>query len=132
MRVSVPSEVKNNEFRVAITPAGVHDLVAAGHQVSVQSGAGLGSAISDAEYQAAGAQITPDAASTWAAGDLVLKVKEPIASEYGFLRPGLVLFTFLHLAADLELTKQLIDNKVTSIAYETVQLPNRQLPLLAR
>ncbi len=131
MRVSVPSEVKNNEFRVAITPAGVHDLVAAGHQVSVQSGAGLGSAISDAEYQAAGAQITPDAASTWAAGDLVLKVKEPIASEYGYLRPGLVLFTYLHLAADLELTKQLIEHRVTSIAYETVQLPNRQLPLLA-
>jgi alanine dehydrogenase len=131
MRVSVPSEIKNNEFRVAITPAGVHELVAAGHQVSVQAGAGKGSSISDQEYVKAGAVITADAASTWAAGDLVLKVKEPIEPEYKYLRPGLVLFTYLHLAADLELTEQLIKNQVTAIAYETVQLPNRQLPLLA-
>jgi alanine dehydrogenase len=131
MRVSVPSEIKNNEFRVAITPAGVHELIAAGHQVSVQAGAGKGSSISDKEYVKAGATITPDAASTWAAGDLVLKVKEPIEPEYQYLRPGLVLFTYLHLAADLELTEQLIKNQVTAIAYETVQLPNRQLPLLA-
>ena len=131
MRVSVPSEIKNNEFRVAITPAGVHELIAAGHQVSVQAGAGKGSSISDEEYVKAGATITPDAASTWAAGDLVLKVKEPIEPEYQYLRPGLVLFTYLHLAADLELTEQLIKNQVTAIAYETVQLPNRQLPLLA-
>lgn len=131
MRVSVPSEIKNNEFRVAITPAGVHDLVAAGHEVSVQSGAGTGSSITDQEYINAGAKITPDAASTWAAGDLVLKVKEPVNPEYGFLREGLVLFTYLHLAADAELTAELISKKVTSIAYETVQLPNRQLPLLA-
>jgi alanine dehydrogenase len=131
MRVSVPSEIKNNEFRVAITPAGVHELTAAGHQVSVQAGAGKGSSISDQEYVKAGATITPDAATTWAAGDLVLKVKEPIEPEYQYLRPGLVLFTYLHLAADLELTEQLIKNQVTAIAYETVQLPNRQLPLLA-
>jgi alanine dehydrogenase len=131
MRVSVPSEVKNNEFRVAITPAGVHELVVAGHEVFVQSGAGLGSSITDAEYQSAGAKITPDAKTTWESGDMVLKVKEPIEQEYGFLREGLVLFTYLHLAADLELTQQLMAKKVTAIAYETVQLPNRQLPLLA-
>lgn len=131
MRVAVPSEVKNNEFRVAITPAGVHELVVAGHEVYVQSGAGNGSSIKDAEYQAAGAKITPDAKSTWDVAEMVLKVKEPIASEYGFLREGLVLFTYLHLAADLDLTKQLVEKRVTSIAYETVQLANRQLPLLA-
>ncbi|MEY4276695.1 MAG: alanine dehydrogenase [Actinomycetota bacterium] len=131
MRISVPAEVKNNEFRVAITPAGVHELVVAGHEVFVQTGAGNGSSITDAEYEAAGAKILPDAATTWEAGDMVMKVKEPIASEYGFLREGLVLFTYLHLAADLELTKQLVEKKVTAIAYETVQLPSRQLPLLA-
>jgi alanine dehydrogenase len=131
MKVSVPKEVKNNEYRVAITPAGVHDLVANGHVVSIETGAGIGSAISDAEYQAAGALITKDAAATWAAGDLVLKVKEPIESEYHFLREGLLLFTYLHLAADLPLTQELLIRRVTAIAYETVQLPNRQLPLLA-
>lgn len=131
MRVAVPKEVKNNEFRVALTPAGVHDLVAAGHEVSVEMGAGSGSQISDDEYRAAGAKITKDAGSTWSAGDLVLKVKEPIEQEYGFLRPGLTLFTFLHLAADRPLTEELIKREVTGIAYETVQLPNRSLPLLA-
>jgi len=131
MRVAVPSEVKNNEFRVAITPAGAHELVVAGHEVFVQAGAGLGSSITDAEYQSAGAKILPDAKSTWEAGDMVLKVKEPIEQEYGFLREGLLLFTYLHLAADLKLTKELIAKKVTAIAYETVQLPSRQLPLLA-
>ncbi|MES2171853.1 MAG: alanine dehydrogenase [Actinomycetota bacterium] len=131
MRVAIPAEVKNNEFRVAITPAGVHDLVAHGHEVLVQSGAGDGSSISDAEYLAAGATIAPDAASTWAAADLLLKVKEPIASEYGFFREGLLLFTYLHLAAEQELTARLVEKKVTAIAYETVQLPSRALPLLA-
>ncbi|MFM7014666.1 MAG: alanine dehydrogenase [Actinomycetota bacterium] len=131
MKIAVPKEVKNNEFRVAITPAGVHELVASGHEVYVETGAGLGSAISDSEYQSAGATITKDASSTWAIGEMVLKVKEPISSEYGFLREGLVLFTYLHLAADLPLTKELVSKKVTSIAYETVQLPSRQLPLLA-
>jgi alanine dehydrogenase len=131
MKVSVPAEVKNNEFRVAITPSGVHELVAAGHEVFIQTGAGEGSSISDAEYEAEGAKICPDAASTWAAGDMVLKVKEPIAKEYGFLREGLILFTYLHLAADRPLTEVLLSSKVTSIAYETVQLPSRSLPLLA-
>ena len=131
MKISIPKEVKNNEYRVAITPAGVHELVSAGHDVTVQAGAGLGSAISDQEYQSAGAKIAASAAETWAAGDLVLKVKEPIESEYPMLREGLTLFTFLHLAADLPLTKELVNKKVTGIAYETVQLPSRQLPLLA-
>ena len=131
MKISIPKEVKNNEYRVAITPAGVHELVSAGHEVTVQAGAGLGSAISDQEYQSAGAKIAASASETWAAGELVLKVKEPIESEYPMLREGLTLFTFLHLAADLPLTKELINKKVTGIAYETVQLPSRQLPLLA-
>ena len=131
MKIAVPAEIKNNEFRVAITPAGVHELTVSGHEVFIQSNAGLGSSITDEDYKAAGATILADAASTWAAGEMVLKVKEPIASEYQYLRPGLVLFTYLHLAADLELTKELMAKQVTAIAYETVQTPNRQLPLLA-
>jgi len=131
MKIAVPTEVKNNEFRVAITPAGVHELTANGHEVLVQSGAGLGSTITDEAYIAAGATILPDAASTWAAADLVLKVKEPIPSEYDFFRPDLLLFTYLHLAAEVELTQALLTAGVTAIAYETVQLPSRALPLLA-
>jgi len=131
MKVAIPREIKNNEFRVAITPAGVHDLVGAGHDVYVETGAGVGSSIPDELYVGAGATILPDAATTWAAGDLILKVKEPIASEYGYFREGLVLFTYLHLAADEALTRALVDARVTAIAYETVQLPNRSLPLLA-
>jgi len=131
MRVAVPSEVKNNEFRVAITPAGVHDLVANGHEVLVQSGAGLGSSISDEAYVDAGASISPDAASTWAAADLLPKVKEPVESEYGFFRDSLLLFTYLHLAAERRLTDKLLKSRITAIAYETVQLPSRALPLLA-
>jgi alanine dehydrogenase len=130
MRVGVPSEVKNNEYRVAITPIGVHELVAHGHEVIVQSGAGLGSQIPDAEYAAAGARLLDSADDVWAEAELVLKVKEPIASEYHRLREGLVLFTYLHLAADRELTEELIKRKVTAIAYETVQLPSGGLPLL--
>jgi alanine dehydrogenase len=131
MRVAVPSEIKNNEFRVAITPAGVHDLMTHGHEVIVQSGAGLGSSITDADYTDAGATISPDAASTWAAADLLLKVKEPVESEYGYFRDELLIFTYLHLAAERPLTDQLLAHRVTAIAYETVQLPTRALPLLA-
>jgi alanine dehydrogenase len=131
MKIAVPAEIKNNEFRVAITPAGVHELVVSGHEVFIQAGAGIGSSISDEDYQSSGATILQDSASTWAIADMVLKVKEPIASEYQYLREGLVLFTYLHLAADVELTNELVAKKVTSIAYETVQTPNRQLPLLA-
>ncbi len=131
MRIAVPREVKNNEFRVAITPSCVHDLVSNGHEVFVEASAGIGSGISDDDYRAAGGRILADAAETWAMGELVLKVKEPVASEYGFFRSGLVLFTYLHLAAEAALTRALLDAGVTAIAYETVQLANRALPLLA-
>jgi len=131
MRVAVPAEVKNNEYRVAITPSGVHDLVAHGHEVVVEAGAGVGSSIPDDAYRAAGAAIAEDAASTWSGAELVLKVKEPIESEYGYFRSDLVLFTYLHLAAASALTHALLDSRMTAIAYETVQLANRALPLLA-
>ncbi len=131
MRIAVPAEVKNNEYRVAITPAGVHDLVSHGHEVLVQSGAGTGSSITDAEYAEQGARIVPDAETVWGEAELLLKVKEPVASEYGHFRDGLVLFTYLHLAAEKELTEALLAAGVTGIAYETVQLPSRALPLLA-
>ena len=131
MRISVPAEIKNNEYRVAITPAGVKDLVSAGHDVMVQTGAGLGSGITDDAYKAQGAVIEKDAATVWASADMILKVKEPIESEYGYFREGMLLFTYLHLAAEEHLTKALLADKVTSIAYETVQLPSRALPLLA-
>jgi alanine dehydrogenase len=131
MRVAVPAEVKNNEFRVAITPSGVHDLVAHGHDVVIEAGAGVGSSISDEAYAAAGGIIAQDAESTWADADLVLKVKEPVESEYGYFRRDLTLFTYLHLAAEADLTHALVDSGVTAIAYETVQLPGRSLPLLA-
>ncbi|GAA5211263.1 alanine dehydrogenase [Microbacterium kyungheense] len=131
MRISVPTEVKNNEYRVALTPAGVHDLVASGHEVFVQRGAGEGSSMPDAEYEAAGAVLLDDAADVWARAELLLKVKEPIASEYGYFRDDLVLFTYLHLAADRPLTDRLVSDGVTAIAYETVQLPGGGLPLLA-
>jgi alanine dehydrogenase len=131
MRIAVPTEIKNNEFRVAITPAGVHELVSNGHEVLIQSGAGLGSSIPDEAYVAAGATIAADAASTWSRAELLLKVKEPVESEYGHFRDDLLLFTYLHLAAEPELTKALLAAGVTAIAYETVQLPSRALPLLA-
>ncbi|GAB3608699.1 alanine dehydrogenase [Humibacter ginsengiterrae] len=131
MRISIPREIKNNEYRVAITPAGVHDLVANGHEVHVESGAGDGSSIPDSAYSDAGAIMEPDAASTWASADLLLKVKEPIESEFGYFREGLVLFAYLHLAAEPELTQALMDSGVIAIAYETVQRPDRSLPLLA-
>jgi alanine dehydrogenase len=131
MKVGIAKEIKNNEFRVAITPAGVFDLVSHGHSVAVEKGAGLGSSIPDSAYVEAGATIAPDAATTWAEADLLLKVKEPIASEYGYLRSDLVLFTYLHLAADRELTDALVNAGTTAIVYETVQLPSRALPLLA-
>ncbi|WP_040168179.1 alanine dehydrogenase [Microbacterium gorillae] len=128
MKVGVPTEIKNNENRVAITPAGVDALVQRGHEVLVQSGAGTGSRITDEEFTLAGATIAPSAADVWDT-DLVVKVKEPIASEYGFLRDQ-TLFAYLHLAADKPLTAALIDAGTTAIAYETVQLADRSLPLL--
>ncbi len=131
MRVAVPREVKKHEDRVAITPAGVHELVRSGHDVTVEAGAGHGSAIGDDEYRAAGATIAATADDTWSAGDLVLKVKEPAAEEYHRMRPGQVLFTFLHLAASRACTGALLDARVTGIAYETVQAADGSLPLLA-
>jgi alanine dehydrogenase len=131
MKVGVPREVKNHEYRVAITPAGVHELTREGHEVLVERGAGSGSSLPDEEFTAAGARILPSADDVWGAADMVLKVKEPVAEEYHRMREGLVLFTYLHLAADRACTQALLDNKVTSIAYETVQLADGSLPLLA-
>ncbi|MBK8076353.1 MAG: alanine dehydrogenase [Kineosporiaceae bacterium] len=130
MKVGVPREVKNQEYRVGITPVGVAELVAHGHEVLIERNAGVGSAITDADFVAQGATIIDSADDLWAASDMVMKVKEPIASEYHRLREGLVLYTYLHLAADQPLTEELMKRKVTSIAYETVQLPSGLLPLL--
>jgi alanine dehydrogenase len=131
MKVGVPREVKNNEFRVACTPSGVHELTRSGHEVLVEAGAGAGSSLPDEEFAAAGARIIPNRETIWADADLILKVKEPIAEEYPFLRSGQVLFTYLHLAASAACTQALIDAKATAIAYETVQLADGTLPLLA-
>jgi alanine dehydrogenase len=129
--VGIPREVKNNEFRVAITPAGVHELVRHGHRAVIERGAGAGSSITDAEYTAAGARILPTADEVWAAADLLLKVKEPIAEEYHRLRKDQTLFTYLHLAASRACTDALLGSGTTAIAYETVETANRALPLLA-
>lgn len=130
MIIGVPKEVKDNENRVAITPAGVHALREAGHTVLVETGAGIGSGFADEDFEAAGATIASDAEATWSGANMVIKVKEPLPSEYGYFRSDLTLFTYLHLAAEPELTKALVDSGVTAIAYETVQLPDRSLPLL--
>jgi alanine dehydrogenase len=129
--VGIPREVKNHEYRVAITPAGVHELVRHGHDVVVEKDAGVGSSITNEDYAAAGAKVLATADEVWGAAELVLKVKEPVASEYERMREGQTLFTYLHLAADRPLTEELMRRKVTSIAYETVELPDRSLPLLA-
>jgi alanine dehydrogenase len=129
MKIGVPKEMKNNENRVAITPAGVMTLVKAGHEVYVEKGAGLGSGFSDEEYEKAGATIVSSAQEAWSA-EMVMKVKEPLPQEYSYFREGLILFTYLHLAAEEALTKELMEKKVVGIAYETVQLPNGALPLL--
>ena len=131
MRVGVPTEVKNHEYRVAATPEGVRELTHAGHQVVVQAGAGVGSAIPDEQYVAAGAEIAPDAEGVFAAADLIVKVKEPQPEEYERFRADHVLFTYLHLAADEGLTRFLAERGVRAVAYETVQLPDGRLPLLA-
>jgi alanine dehydrogenase len=131
VKVGIPREVKNHEYRVAITPSGVHELVRNGHEVYVEQQAGVGSSIPDEDYVAAGAQILPTADDVWGTGDLILKVKEPIEEEYGRMREGQTLFTYLHLAASKPCTDALVDRKVTGIAYETVELPDRSLPLLA-
>ena len=131
MRIGVPTEVKEAEYRVAITPAGVRELTHHGHEVVVQAGAGDGSALTDSDYVRAGATIAPDAETTWGTVDMVLKVKEPIASEFGLLREDLTVFTYLHLAAARPLTEALVQSGCTAIAYETVVGADGGLPLLA-
>ncbi len=131
MIIGVPREIKNNEFRVGLTPGAVSSYVQAGHTVLVEAGAGLGSGFPDGEYQEAGARILPDAPSVWAEAEMIIKVKEPIASEYHYFRSGLLLFTYLHLAADEPLTRALMDSGVTAVAYETIVGPQGGLPCLA-
>ena len=128
--VGVPSEIKDNEKRVALTPDGVVELVHHGHQVVVQAGAGVGSRFPDDEYAAVGAEVTPTADDVFAAADLIVKVKEPVPAEYHRFREGQQLFTYLHLAADRGLTEFLLERRIDSIAYETVQTADRKLPLL--
>ncbi|MGE1195545.1 alanine dehydrogenase [Priestia megaterium] len=129
MIIGVPKEIKNNENRVAITPAGVASFVGTGHRVLIENEAGIGSNFTNEDYVKAGAEIVETAADVWAQAEMVMKVKEPLASEYGYFRPGLILFTYLHLAAEPALAKALKDSGVTAIAYETVTV-NRTLPLL--
>ncbi len=130
MKVGVPTEIKVQEFRVGMTPAGVHALTEAGHEVLVQKGAGLGSRISDEDFAEAGAVLVDTAAQVWAC-DMVVKVKEPLPEEYGFFHEDLILYAYLHLAPEPELTRALLEKKVVGIAYETVQLDSGALPLLA-
>jgi len=130
LKIGVPKEIKLDENRVSLTPAGTKVLVSKGYQVLVQQGAGLGSGFEDADYVAAGAKILPDAASVWVEADMIIKVKEPLPSEYPLMKKRQLLFTYLHLAPEPELTRVLIEKEIDAIAYETVQLPNRNLPLL--
>lgn len=131
MKVGIPREVKDSEFRVAITPAGVTELVAHGHEVVIEEGAGVGSAITDDDYRAAGAVLVAKAEQVWESAELLLKVKEPVPDEYDYLHQGQTVFTYLHLAADRPLTEQLTRRRVTAIGYETVELHDGSLPLLA-
>ncbi len=131
MRVGIPKEIKNHEYRVAITPAGVHELVSHGHEVVIEAGAGVGSSIPDTDYVSAGAVILPSADAVWESSDMILKVKEPVAAEYHRMREGQIIFTYLHLAASQECTDALVKSGATAIAYETVELPDGSLPLLA-
>ena len=130
MIIGVPTELKDHEYRVALTPAGARELVSAGHKVLVQQGAGNGSRIPDEQYVGAGASMT-DQATVWADSHMILKVKEPVPQEYGLLRKGQILFTYLHLAASLEVTKALLGSRTAGVAYETVQDEQSRLPLLA-
>ena len=131
MRVGVPGEVKDNEYRVAITPAGVRELVVDGHDVFIEHEAGRGSSITDDEFERAGAKIVPDEATVFAEAEMVLKVKEPIEQEFKHLREDLILFTYLHLAASKPVTDALVSSGTTGVAYETVEVPDGSLPLLA-
>jgi len=130
MRIGIPKEIKDNEYRVGMIPAGVRALTDAGHKVFVEKGAGVGSGIGDEEYRIAGASILQSADEVWAAADMIVKVKEPVGPEYERMRPGLLLYTYLHLAPEPHLTDELLERKVTGIAYETVTDPHGHLPLL--
>src|SRR5918999_1184334 len=130
MRIGVAREIKPQEYRVALTPAGARELVLNGHEVLVETGAGVGSAFADADYEATGARIL-SVDEVWEQAELLLKVKEPVAAEYGRLREGLVLFTYLHIAADEPLTRALLESGISAVAYETVETDDRRLPLLA-
>lgn len=130
MIIGVPKEIKNNENRVALTPAGVEALCKAGHKVLIEESAGIGSGFSDGEYLNKGAVLYPAAAQIWSEAEMVLKVKEPLPEEYSYFRKGLILFTYLHLAPEAELTKALVDSGVTAVGYETIQLADGSLPLL--
>ncbi|MBI5889915.1 MAG: alanine dehydrogenase [Nitrosomonadales bacterium] len=130
MKIGIPKEIKTNENRVALVPAGAEALVAAGHAVVMETGAGLGSGFSDAQYLAAGAQIAGDADAVWAGSDMIVKVKEPIEPEWKRIRPGQVIFTYFHFAASEQLTRAHMASGAICIAYETVELPSRELPLL--
>src|SRR5690349_15724027 len=130
MKVGVVKEIKPDEYRVALTPAGARELVARGHDVVVETGAGEGSAFADASYEAVGARLAA-VDEVWAVSELLLKVKEPIAAEYPRLHEGLVLFTYLHIAADEPLTRALVESGIAAVAYETVETDDRRLPLLA-
>jgi alanine dehydrogenase len=130
MKIGVPKEIKTNENRVALVPAGAEALIGAGHTVLVQQGAGDGSGFTDSDYTDVGAKIAPDAAAVWADAEMIMKVKEPIAPEWPMMRKGQTIFTYFHFAADEKLTKAHIDSGATCIAYETVELPTRELPLL--
>src|SRR3978361_1728204 len=130
MKIGVPKEIKTNENRIALVPAGAETLVAAGHSVLVETGAGLGSGFPDEAYPAVGATIAPDAATTWRETDMIMKVKEPIEREWQHMKRGPLLFTSFHFAADEKLTRAHIDSGAICVAYETVELPSRELPLL--
>ncbi|MDF2658066.1 MAG: ald [Paenibacillus sp.] len=128
--IGVPKEIKNNEFRVALTPGGARVLKHSGHEVLIEAGAGAGSGFTDEEYSREGVIVVPEAAGVWERADLILKVKEPLSSEFGFFRENQIVFTYLHLAAAVDLAHALVQKRVTGIAYETIQLPNGGLPLL--
>ena len=130
MIIGIPKEIKEQENRVALTPAGVDAFVRAGHKVLVETNAGMGSGFTDEEYAAQGAEIMPDAAKVWEQADMIMKVKEPLESEYKYFRKDLIIFTYLHLAAEEALTKALMDTGTIALAYETVQNPDGSLPLL--
>src|SRR4051794_3481627 len=130
MKIGVPKEIKTNENRIALVPAGAESLISAGHSVLIEKGAGIGSGFSDEDYTAVGAKIAPDAATVWKDSEMIMKVKEPIKPEWPHMRKGQLIFTYFHFAADQELTQAHLDSGATCVAYETVELPTRELPLL--